>query len=103
MCDTTLPIERRRDIAAAITADVQDIATELRKYSETRIAEIDVALSEHTTRAEFKSKMSFERSGLADFLSATEMFAGLEPSSAEAQILCADVMQGVVKWFVQVN
>ena len=103
ICDESLTIERRRETAAVLAADVQDIAKELRKYSERRMTAIDAALSEHTTRSEFKSKLSAERSGLASFMEATERFVDLEPSSAEAQTVCAEVMQGVVKWFVQVN
>lgn len=103
ICDETEAVERRRDNAALLTADVQDIARELRKYSEGKMAAIDAALSAHTTRAEFKSKLSAERSGLASFMEATERFVDMEPSSAEAQTVCAEVMQGVVKWFVQVN
>lgn len=103
ICDETEDVERRRGNAALLAADVQDIARELRKYSETRMAAIDAALSEHTTRAEFKSKLSTERSGLDSFMKTSERFIDLEPSSAEAQTACAEVMLGVVKWFVQVN
>lgn len=103
ICDETEDVERRRGNAALLAADVQDLARELRKYSETRMAAIDAALSEHTTRAEFKSKLSTERSGLDSFMKTSERFIDLEPSSAEAQTACAEVMLGVVKWFVQVN
>ena len=103
ICDETLEIERRRAIAAVLAADVQDIAAELRKYSERRMADIDAASSEHTTSSRCKSELSAERDDLASFMEATAGFIELDPSSAEAQAACAEVMQGVVKWFVQVN
>lgn len=103
LCDETLPPDRRVAIAAAVTADVQDIARELWKYAERRVGHIDAALSEHTTRVEFKEKLAAEREGLVAFMAVTERFVEVDPSSAEAQAACADLMLGVVKWFEQVN
>lgn len=99
ICDKSLPVERRQTIASAITADVQDIARELRKYSGKRIAHIDAALSDHMTHSEFKEKLTEERKGLAAFSEATEKFVDADPATAEAQLSCADVIIGVADWF----
>ncbi|MBQ2625605.1 MAG: serine/threonine-protein phosphatase [Kiritimatiellae bacterium] len=103
LCNDKLPIARRRAIAAVVTADMQDISRELRRYSERRIAHIDAALSEHATRAEFKKKLAAEREGLAAFLAATGEFVDMDASSSDAQKLCAEVMLGLAQWFSQVN
>lgn len=103
LCDEKLPIARRRAIAAAVTADMQDISKDLRRYAERRLGEIDAALAEHTTRAEFVSKLAAEREGLRAFMAATEKFVEMGASSAEAQTVCADVMLRIANWFRQVN
>jgi len=99
ICDAPIPMERRRAIAEAITADVQDIARELSKYSEKRLHAIDNALSDHMTRAEFREKFTEEREGLAAFAEASKRFLDLDPSTADAQTACADVIVGIIKWF----
>ena len=103
LCDEKLPIARRRAIAAVVTADMQDISKELRRYSERRIEHIDAALSEHATRAEFKKKLVAEREGLVAFMEATAKFVDMDASSSDAQKLCAEVMLGLAQWFSQVN
>ena len=103
MCDATLPLERRRGIAAAIAADVQDIAKGLRARSERRIAQIDAALAEHTTRAEFKEALLSERKGLKSFMEVSERLAGASPEAPGTQAVCAEVLVGVPTWFRQVK
>ena len=103
ICDESLPIERRRAISAAITADVQDVARELKKYSDKRIGHIDSALSDHMTRTEFREKLVAERDGLAAFAKASEKFLDADPSTPDAQTACADIILGVVKWFRQIK
>ena len=103
MCDATLPMERRMGIAAAIAADVQDIAKGLRTHSEKRIAQIDAALAEHTTRAEFKEALLSERKGLASFMEASEKLANAHPKTPRAQAACAEMLVGVPTWFRQVK
>lgn len=103
LCDATLSVERRLALASAVAADVQDIVRELRNYSERRIGHIDAALSEHTTRAEFKSGLAEERGGLAAFMDATEKFDAMDSSSVEAQIVCAKIMSGIAQWFGRTN
>ena len=99
VCDAPIPMERRRAIAEAITADVQDIARELSKYSEKRLHAIDKALSDHMTRAEFREKFTEEREGLAAFAEASKSFLESDPATADAQTACADVIVGIIKWF----
>lgn len=99
LCDESLPVARRIAIAADITADVQEIAVELRGYSERRLKDISAALAEHTTRPEFAGRLESERKGLAAFMEATERFAGMDASSAEAQTACAEIMSGIANWF----
>lgn len=103
MCDETLPLERRMGIAAAIAADVQDIAKGLRPRSEKRIAQIDAALAEHTTRAEFKEELLSERKGLASFLEVSEKLANARPATPAAQAVCAEMLVGMPTWFRQVK
>ena len=99
MCDASLPADRRRGLAAGITADVQDVAKSLRTYAKSRLAQIDAALAEHTTRAEFKETLLAERGGLSVFMERTEEFVGADPGSAGAQARCAEIVVGVPEWF----
>ena len=103
MCDETLPLERRKGIAAAIAADVQDIARGLRAHSERRIAQIDAALAEHMTRAEFKEALVSERKGLETFLEVSEKLANAHPGTSRAQVVCAEMLVGMPAWFRQVK
>lgn len=103
MCDAMLPLERRRGIAAAITADVQDIAKGLRARSKRRIAQIDAALAEHTTRAEFKETLLSERKGLESFMEVSGRLADAYPETSRAQVVCAEILVGVPTWFRQVK
>ena len=103
MCDATLPLERRKGIAAAIAADVQDIARGLRARSKRRIEQIDAALAEHTTRAEFKEALLSERKGLESFMEASEKLASVQPGTSRAQAVCAEMLVGMPTWFRQVK
>ena len=99
MRDGKESVERRMSVAVSLTEDVQDIARDMLKYADKRIAELKSGLSDHRTQSQYKADMSSELDRLESFVSAARPFVSAEPEKSDTQFSCADMILGIPRWF----